>query len=278
MSTTRHLVNRRRRLAARPRTGTTTSATAATGRGRAPATSPATGSERKRPGSPDPEPAAASAAESAAERAGRFFRRSRRLPAVCAVATLVLGGFAGWAANKAEALRDTASAHNSALADAARTSEVKGEITSAVNALFSYDHADPEKNERTARRLLTGRAVEQHRQLLARVRAQDSRQKLLLTTTVTDSAVTTLEGDRARVLLFADQHSTRTAGSAKDGKDSKNKAKGETKTEDKAEGKAKGKSGKRAEDDNASYAGAMLAVNAVRKDGSWRISAIDTLT
>ncbi|UNZ16445.1 hypothetical protein [Streptomyces sp. 891-h] len=273
MSTTRHLVNRRRRLAARPRTGTTTSAT---GRGLAPATSPATGSERKRPGSPGPEPAAASAAESAAERAGRFFRRSRRLPAVCAVATLVLGGFAGWAANKAEALRDTASAHNSALADAARTSEVKGEITSAVNALFSYDHADPEKNERAARRLLTGRAVEQHRQLLARVRAQDSRQKLLLTTTVTDSAVTTLEGDRARVLLFADQHSTRTAGSAKDGKDGKDKAKSET--EDKAKAKGKAKSGKRAEDDNASYAGAMLAVNAVRKDGSWRISAIDTLT
>ncbi|MEU3195063.1 hypothetical protein ABZ686_31575 [Streptomyces sp. NPDC006992] len=192
--------------------------------------------------------------------------------------TLAFGGFAGWAATEARELRNTASAHNSALADAARTSEVKGEVTSAVNALFSYDHAHPEKNERAADRLLTGRAVEQHRALLARVRAQDRAQKLVLTTTVTDSAVTELEGDRARVLLFADQHSARTAGKAGKQSDSGKSGSGdgsEGEPEDESKGTAKDKD--KAENGNATYAGAMLAVNAVRKDGAWRITAIDTL-
>ncbi|MEW2218549.1 hypothetical protein AB0939_04430 [Streptomyces sp. NPDC006990] len=325
MSTTRHLVNRRRRLEARPRTEAESSASAAeelqpvpksgsgtaqTDAGNGARTASGAGTEsgartgaksvRKpsgpgagsssaarasvRPGRrPRTEPSGAAAAAESAEGKrtprGRFptavlsrlGRAPRTLPVVCAVLTLVFGGFAGWAASEARELRNTASAHNSALADAARTSEVKGEVSSAVNALFSYDHAHPEKNERAADRLLTGRAVEQHRALLARVRAQDRAQKLVLTTTVTDSAVTELEGDRARVLLFADQHSARTAGKAGSADGSGGKSEGEPKD------KAKNKDKSKADDGNATYAGAMLAVNAVRKDGAWRITAIDTL-
>jgi Mce-associated membrane protein len=50
-----------------------------------------------------------------------------------------------------------------------------------------------------------------------------------------------LEGDRARLLVFADQRNTRTSGK------------------------------------QTTYAAAMLAVDAVRRDGRWKISNLDTL-
>ncbi len=56
----------------------------------------------------------------------------------------------------------------------------------------------------------------QYDSMLAQVRAQAPSQKLVLTTTVTDSAVELLEGDRARLLVFADQRNTRTTGKAHD--------------------------------------------------------------
>ncbi|MGY1439212.1 hypothetical protein [Streptomyces reniochalinae] len=290
MSTTRHLVNRRRRLADRPRTGRAPQPDRPNPTHPAPGPEPRgddprgdrpriddSGAEKRRDAaSRDVEPAADEArADERGRRtpaaplalAGRLARlvrgwapRGRALLLVCAALTLLLGGFAAWAATEAAGLRDAASARNTALADAAGTSQVKGEVTSAVNALFSYDHAEPEKNEDAARRLLTGKAVEQHRELLTAVRKQGREQKLVLTTAVTDSAVTALEGDRARVLLFADQHSARTG------------ARGEKKAradEEKADGGAR---------DDATYAGAMLAVNAVRQDGTWKIAAIDTLS
>ena len=67
-------------------------------------------------------------------------------------------------------------------------------------------------------------------------------QKLVLTTTVTDSAVEMLDGDRARLLIFADQRNTRTGGK-----------------------------------DATTYAAAMLAVDAARRDGIWKIADLDTL-
>lgn len=305
MSTTRHLLNRRRRLAAHQggedgappaekatpgTTGATTTATAVRERGPAPRTtartagkaaapgpkSPATRAGSKKTASADPATSADPADPDTADldtgdtdtadtepspeggdapRRTPFRAAPRRALAVCAVVTLVFGGFAAWGASEAGALRDGSAARNTALADAGRTSEVKGEVTSAVNALFSYDHTSPAKNTRAAKRLLTGRAVKQHRALLAQVRAQGGKQRLVLTTTVTDSAVAALEGDRARVLLFADQHSARTGAAAQ--KKSKG-AKGEKK-------------------DDATYAGAMLSVDAVREAGTWKIATIDTL-
>ncbi|GAA1197759.1 hypothetical protein F4556_006180 [Kitasatospora gansuensis] len=169
--------------------------------------------------------------------------RRRRLPAVLLALTVLLGGFATWSALAAADLRADAGQHNTALTDPAATSEVKGRITEAVNALFSFTHADPARTDQAAQRLLTGRAVEQHATLLAQVRAQAAAKKLLLTTTVTDAAVAALDGDRARLLIFADQRNTSTADGAKDA---------------------------------ASYSAAMFAVDAVRTDGSWRIENIDT--
>ncbi|RMB82051.1 hypothetical protein [Streptomyces shenzhenensis] len=167
--------------------------------------------------------------------------------------TLVLGGFAGWAHARAETLRDDPASSNTALTDPARTSEIKGQTAKAVAALFSYDHADPAAFEKATKDLLTGKAVAQHEALLADVRARADQQKAVITTTVTDSAVERIDGDRARVLVYADQSSVSTAGdnSAADAAD------------------------KRAAD-GGTYAGAMLAVDVVRRDGRWLVSGIDT--
>ncbi|MFI0351202.1 hypothetical protein [Actinomadura sp. 9N407] len=165
-----------------------------------------------------------------------------RWPAVLATVTVLLGGMTVWSHQQAESLRDAPAARNAALADAARTSEVKGGVTDIVNTVFSYDHADIAKTERAARTLLVGKAVQQYDAMFAPVRRQAPQERLVLTTTVTDGAVKMLQGDRARLLIFADQRSTRGS------------------------------------DGRTSYAAAMLAVDAVRRSGRWQISDIDTFT
>ncbi|WP_372347377.1 hypothetical protein [Streptomyces sp. KL116D] len=236
-STTRHHLNRQRRLATLPQPPAARTAP------RPAPTAPAP------PRSSDPAPEQAPArsrprvrlrARSAPRADGRA--PTRLLAALCLL-TLLLGGFAGWAYARTSDLTDDAATRNTALTDPARTSEVKGRAEKAVNALFSYDYANPQTARKATADLLTGKAVAQHRALVAPVLAQAEKQKTVVTTTVTDSAVERIDGDRARVLVYADQSSTSTAAKAKDA---------------------------------ANYAGAMLAVDLVRKDGRWLVSAIDT--
>ncbi|XQE83256.1 hypothetical protein ACN24L_35415 [Streptomyces microflavus] len=253
MSTTRHLVNRRRRLATSP-----SRATAA----------PVAGEEVAEdttapPGLPEPEagheagheaeheperepdlvpgPEPEPEADAVTTSPGRRLRP--RLPAVLCVLTVLLGAFAAWAFASAASLRDEPARQNTALTDIGATSEVKGRISEAVGAVFSYDYASPARSDRAAKTYLTGRAVQQHKDMLAEVRAQAPKQKLVLTTTVTGSGVEYLDGDRARLLIFADQSNTRTG-----------------------------------KDEETTYAAAMFAVDAVRNGDTWRIAAIDTFT
>ncbi|MDA5142669.1 hypothetical protein PEM37_14215 [Streptomyces sp. AD681] len=179
--------------------------------------------------------------------------RSRRPPVLlllCAL-TVLLGGFAGWAHAEAEGLRSEPERSNTALTDLARTSEIKGQVAKAVDRLFSYDHADPGALDEAAKDLLTGKAVDQHHDLLADVRARADEQKAVITTTVTESAVERIDGDRARVLVYADQSSVATSGK-------------------------KSKAGEEAAQDEGVYAAAMLAVDVVHRDGRWLVSALDT--
>ncbi|MFF1832620.1 hypothetical protein ACFVXE_00155 [Streptomyces sp. NPDC058231] len=247
MSTTRHLVNRQRRLAtvaAAERTATPPRRTGAPGsephRPEAagdtavtadPADSPDSGDLS---GEPEKEPAAPR---------GWLPRPTIRLPAVLCALTVLLGVFAVWSFTAAAGLNSDAARSNTALTDISRTSEVKGQISEAVGAVFSYNYAATAKSDQAASTYLVGKAVQQHRDMLAEVRAQAPKQKLVLTTTVTESGVELLDGNRARLLVFADQSNTRT-----------------------------GKS------EETTYAAAMFAVDAVRRGGSWRISAIDTFT
>ncbi|ROV64291.1 hypothetical protein, partial [Streptomyces globisporus] len=165
------------------------------------------------------------------------------LPAVLCALTVLLGAVAVWAFASASSLRDEPARQNAALTDIGRTSEVKGRISEAVGAVFSYDYASPARSDRAASTYLTGRAVQQHKDMLADVREQAPEQKLVLTTTVTESGVEFLDGDRARLLVFADQSNTRTG-----------------------------------KDEETTYAAAMFAVDAVRRGDTWLIAAIDTFT
>ncbi|WP_167152319.1 MULTISPECIES: hypothetical protein [Streptomyces] len=254
MSTTRHLVNRQRRLAS---AGAARVATEAAPPERKPrALNPADG----RPSSPTGEAPKGATEETAEETAGPPARRrlpgsrgavrsglrrvlSVRTPVVLCILVVLLGGFAAFAATRADSLRSDPAARNAALTDPARTSEVKGQTEKAVAALFSYNYADSGPADKAASTLLTGKAVQQHRDMLAAVRAQAKDQKLVLTTTVTESGVEMIDGSRARVLVYADQSSTRTAGK-----------KPET-----------------------TYAAAMFAVDVARgSNGTWQISGIDT--
>ncbi|GAA1360947.1 nuclear transport factor 2 family protein [Streptomyces beijiangensis] len=237
MSTTRHLINRQRRLAA---------------------ATPVTAVRVKpRPDEEEPErdvPQAVAGPvlvteETAADgetraAARRSLPRGARLPVVLGLLTVLLGGFAAYAGTQASDLRESSATSNVALSDVARTTEVKGQVTNAVNSLFSYNYANTGTADRAARTLLTGKAVQQHKDMLAAVRAQAAKQKLVLTTTVTESGVELIDGNRARVLLYADQSNTNTA----------------------------------AKDDRTTYAAAMFAVDVVRTGGSWRIANIDTFT
>lgn len=276
MSTTRHHINRQRRRQAR---ATRSATSAGTPESAGSPTRPGGTAVLPPPGSPSPPSArtaetaadgkAAGSGNGTADRkasgaalGGRSARgRSRRpagLAALC-VLTVLLGGFAGWAHAKAEALRDDPARRNTALTDLARTSELKGRTSKAVDRLFSYDHTDPGALEEAARDLLTGKAVDQHRALLADVRKRADAQKAVITTTVTESAVERIDGDRARVLVYADQSSVGTAGNGA-------AAGGADRT---------GESRETAGDEGV-YAGAMLAVDVVHRDGRWLVSGIDT--
>ncbi len=154
----------------------------------------------------------------------------------------VLGGLAGVAAIQAHSLRSDQASRNTALTDAAATSQVRRQVTSAINTIFSYNYADTATTRAAAQRLLTGPAVKEYDSLFRLVQQDAPAQHLVLTTKVTDAGVELLVGDRARVLIFADQHDTRKTTS------------------------------------QTSYAGAMFAVNAVMRDGRWKIENIDTFT
>ncbi|WP_415941018.1 hypothetical protein [Streptomyces sp. 067-1] len=250
MSTTRHHINRQRRRQARET------------RPAALAADPTTGPDRARGATAVLEPtktAASADAPTAGDEKKPGRARPRRRPPVLALLcalTVLLGGFAGWAHAEAEGLRSEPARSNTALTDLARTSEIKGQVTKAVDRLFSYDHADPGALDKAAKDLLTGKAVDQHRELLADVRERADAQKAVITTTVTESAVERIDGDRARVLVYADQSSVATSGD----KSGTKEAAGDEK----------------AAQDEGVYAAAMLAVDVVRRDGRWLVSALDT--
>lgn len=188
-------------------------------------------------------PAATSAEAPAAAPAGApAQRRGLRVPALLAVVIVMLGGFGVWATVQANSLRASNAGQNVALTDVAATSSVRHQVSSAVNQIFSYRYTDTAATRRAAQNVLTGRAIRQYDQLFSLVEKQAPVQKLVVTTTVTNSGVQFLSGDRARVLIYANQQSTR-AGTSQ-----------------------------------STYAGAMFAVTAVRAGGRWKIENIDTFT
>jgi Mce-associated membrane protein len=186
---------------------------------------------------PDTEEPSSAAAQKAAP--GRS-RRPLLLPACLGALAVVLGGLAVWFGLEASSATSGVDTSNAALTDPAATRQVTQQVTSAVNRIFSYNYADTAKTSQAAATLLTGKARQQYDTLFKLVRLDAPKEKLVLTTTVTNSGVEFLDGSRARLLIFADQRDT--AGVAH-------------KTTD---------------------AGAMFAVNAVNQGGRWKILSMDT--
>lgn len=243
MSTTRHLVNRRRRLATTPSRPAGAGTEPVYGQPEAVEADPEPADSIESDAADDTAPDDAGASPTDGAPRARAARLRITLPAVLCALTVLLGAVAVWAFASASSLRDEPARQNTALTDIGRTSEVKGRISEAVGAVFSYDYASPARSDRAASTYLTGRAVQQHEDMLADVREQAPEQKLVLTTTVTESGVEFLDGHRARLLVFADQSNTRTG-----------------------------------KDEETTYAAAMFAVDAVRRGDTWLIAAIDTFT
>jgi Mce-associated membrane protein len=162
-----------------------------------------------------------------------------RLPIVLGAASVLLAAFAILAGVKAHGGQAD---QNVALTNAAQTSQVRRQVSAAVHTIFSYNYADTAATRTAAQRLLTGSAVRQYDSLFGLVEKDAPAQHLVVTTTVTHIGVELLIGDRARLLVFADQRDTRST------------------------------------THQTSYAGTMFAVTAVRQGDRWKIGSIDTFT
>jgi Mce-associated membrane protein len=202
---------------------------------------------------PDPAPAAAADAAVVTETAdvpagpdgppaGPSGKRRPVAALMLGAVTVILGAFGIWATAHASSLRAQSAQRSTALTDPAATSAVRTQIDSAVQTIFSYSYANTGATRQAAQRLLTGPAIKQYDSLFALVQQQAPAQKLVVTTTVTNSGVELLTGDQARVLVFVNQQDTR-AGTSQ-----------------------------------TSYGGAMLAVTAVLQAGRWKIENIDTFS
>jgi Mce-associated membrane protein len=168
--------------------------------------------------------------------------RTRLVAVILGLVTVVLAGFGVWATLEAHSLRSTAAPQNLALTDGAATNAVNRQVTSAINTVFSYNYANTAATRRAAQSLLTGPAIQQYNTYFALVTKDAPAQKLVVTTRVTNSGVELLTGNRARVLVFANQQDTR-AGTKQ-----------------------------------TSYAGALFAVTAVHQGNRWKIENIDTFS
>lgn len=187
--------------------------------GKKPSPSPAPESDADAAGSR----AADSGAEAAADTAGYTATKQAekrngtggsqlwRNPLVAIGAVIVVfTALAGWFGVESYQLNNDSSSSNIALVDSEATSSVIGQVTSAVQTVFSYNYTDTAHTEQAAQGVLAGNAIQQYNQLYAEVKKQAPVQKLVLTTTVQSVGVKVLTADRAELLVFVDQHAVRT--------------------------------------------------------------------
>ncbi|GAA1279708.1 hypothetical protein GCM10009634_24150 [Saccharothrix xinjiangensis] len=195
------------------------------------ASPPATRSTRSAPATPSP---SASGDPSPSALPALPALRNPFLPVALLVVAALLVGLGAWFQHRAGEVR-----YNQALVDSAGTTEVAGQAREAVEKAFSYNFADVAGTEEAANELLVGKAQCQYNAIFGPVRTLAPEQKLVVTVKAVSSGVTSLDGDRATVLLFLDQVTTRTT-------------------------------------DNQSGGGiAMMRVGAQRLDGRWKVDNME---
>jgi len=140
----------------------------------------------------------------------RALVRRRAVP-LLALALVLLTGLAGFFTVAAVGLRGTPSAANTALVDVGATAEAAGQLSDAVETVYSFDYARLDENERAARDVITPAFGTEFEQLFGQVRELAPTMQAVVTATVTQSAVQQIDGERAVVLVFVDQQATRAA-------------------------------------------------------------------
>lgn len=186
------------------------------------------------------EPAGATAADGATSTpVGPPARRARLWPvlALLVVAALLIGVGIAFELRQ-HSIRSQTSARNGALADSAATSEVIGQVSTALNKVLSYQYANPAATQQAADQLLTADASTQYKTLFTALQQKAPGEKLTLVAKVVTAGVTSLHGNTAQLLVFLDQSSTR------------------------------------ASDKQSSTSAAQLDITAVKQGGVWKISEL----
>ncbi|WP_436492415.1 hypothetical protein [Actinokineospora sp. HUAS TT18] len=160
---------------------------------------------------------------------------------VLGVVALVLAGLAIWFRGQADSLTGGTDGGNLSLVDSAATSEVKGKMTVAIEKTLSYNFTELDTTAKAVKEYLAGTAVCEYDKLFGVLKEQAPAQKLILTTKVRDLGVTRLEQDKADMLVFVDQSTTRT------------------------------------EQNQTTASGAQFGIRAEKVDGVWKITDFDML-
>ncbi|WP_147257335.1 hypothetical protein [Pseudonocardia hierapolitana] len=168
----------------------------------------------------------------------------RRAVPLLAVAVLVLATVAVVAGVQDARLRGTPAAANTALVDVGTTTEVAGQLSDAIETVYSFDFARLDENENAARDVITPEFAAEFDRLFGEVRARAPEQQAVVSATVTRTAVKEITGDRAVLIAFVDQQATRAAPDAQS---------------------------------QQLAAAGRLAVTGERVDGRWKIAAVTPL-
>lgn len=127
---------------------------------------------------------------------------------VLAGALLVVGAVGWWMARDARA---DSPAENLALIDAKATAQVQAEVSRGLTQVLSYDYADPARTTSALDTVLAGKARQEYDTLFASLQERAPGQQLVLTAEVQGAAVRELTDDSAKLLVFLDQSSQRSA-------------------------------------------------------------------
>lgn len=167
--------------------------------------------------------------------------RSINLAIALAVVALVFAGLALWFRGEANSLTGGADGTNHAITDSAGTSEVQGKLTVAIEKTLSYNFTALDETAKAVKENLAGNAVCEYDKLFGQLKELAPAQKLVLTTKVRQLGVTRLDGDKADLLVFVDQSTTRT------------------------------------DQNQTTASGAQFGIRAEKIDGAWKITDFDML-
>lgn len=130
---------------------------------------------------------------------------------------------------------------NTAVIDTRTTAEVIGQVDTALQHILSYQYTDPGATQAAANQVLVGAAKQQFHTLFTALQQKAPGQQLTLSAKVVRSGVSVLDGNRATLLVFLDQTSTR------------------------------------ASDGTSATSAAQIHIQAVEQGGVWKISELQPL-